>query len=178
MLQRMMQDLRGDAVLGRDGVLGAFDDVYFDCQCWQVRYVVIAIERGLRGRRLLVSAACLAKAAVRDSVRVDLSRSQIQSGGGAWSLEAASRWLDRTRVCSGRDMVGVRVEAQDGSAGRLSDLLVDDEAWSIDYIMVDTGNTTARELLVPLDWVGGMDLERRALHVERTCEQLGEIKAA
>jgi hypothetical protein len=75
-------------------------------------------------------------------------------------------------------MVGVRVEAQDGSAGRLSDLLVDDEAWSIDYMMVDTGKTAARELLVPLDWVGGMDLERRALHVERTCEQLGEVKAA
>ena len=178
MLQRMMRNLRGAAVLGRDGALGALDDLYFDGHCWQVRYVVVATDGAPHGTRLLVSVACLARAAMRDRVHVELSRAQIGTGAGAWPLHAAGRWLDRKRICSGRDMIGFRIEALDGSAGRLADLLVDEEAWSIEYMMVDSGKTAARELLVPLDWVSGMDSERRAMRVQRTREQLAEVKAA
>jgi hypothetical protein len=180
MLQRAMQQLRGAAVLGREGPLGTLDDLYFDAQHWQVRYVVVAGDSGLRAKRLLVSAACLARATALDRVRVDLSRAQMRSAAGAWPLEAAARWLDRTRICSSRDTVGFRIEAQDGIAGRLADLLVDDQEWSIDYMIVDTGPAPAgkQHLLAPLDWVSGMHHERRAMRVERTCRELGEVKAA
>jgi hypothetical protein len=176
MFQQAMKDLRGDAVLAPDGRIGALDDIYFDGDCWQVRYLVVATGAGLREPHVLISVACVAGTApAHDGVLVGLSRTQLELGAGIWPLDAAARWLDRARVCSGRTLVGFRVQAEDGAAGRVADLLVDDEEWSIHYMIVDTGG--AKQVLMPLDWVCAIDPERRAVRMCRTREELSDAPA-
>lgn len=97
MLQKAIKDLRGDAIVARDGAIGSVDDVYFDDERWTVRYLVVDTGMWLSGRKVLISPACVmpiqeSKAALR----VALTREQIeQSPGVDWdppisrSLEAA-----------------------------------------------------------------------------------------
>jgi len=177
MLRKAMQDLRGDEVIARDGRIGALDDLYFDEQCWQVRYLLVATGTELLKPGVLISAACACAAALeRDQLLVRLSHAQIELGAGAWAGEAAARWLERSRVCSCLDLVGYRVEASNGAAGCVADLLVDDEDWSIPYVIMDA-DSGARERLVPPDWLDGVDLRNRVLHVRLTRDELRSAPA-
>jgi hypothetical protein len=173
MCLRTMKELRGGEVLARDGRIGALDDLYFDREDGQVRYLVVATGVGEHGH-LLISSACVA-GAPRWRVVLELSRAQVERGAGVWPIEAAARWLDFGRVCSGRRLLGVSVEAEDGLAGRLADLLVDEEHWCIAYLIVDT--VGARQVLMPLDWVGGIDLEHGTVQMRRTREELRQSPA-
>lgn len=174
MFLRAMEDLQGDDVLARDGRIGVLEDIYFDSDSWQVSYLVVATGSAPRPSRLLVSVACVAQALpARDRILTELFREQIEFGAGAWPIEAASHWLDRGRVCSGRNVIGFRIEAEDGAAGRLADLLVDEEEWSIGYLIIDVADAAGvRQVLMPLDWVDAIDLERSTVRVFRTREEL------
>lgn len=46
MLQNVMQDLKGDDIVARDGRIGSVDDVYFDDARWAVRYLVVDTGTG------------------------------------------------------------------------------------------------------------------------------------
>jgi hypothetical protein len=129
MFLKAMKDLLGDEVLASDGRLGALDDLYFDGECWQVRYLVIAAGTGLEEAQVLVSTRCVDAVQPRGRILVELSRMQLGAGSAAWPVEAASAWLHGSRACSGCDLLGFRIEAEDGAAGRVADLLVDDEEW-------------------------------------------------
>jgi len=48
---------------------------------------------------------------------------------------------------------------------------VDDEDWSIPYVIMDA-DSGARERLVPFDWLDGVDLRNRVLHVRLTRDEL------
>jgi hypothetical protein len=54
---------------------------------------------------------------------------------------------------SGREVSRYYVHARDADIGHVADLLVDDGAWSIDYIVVSTGLWwPGRKVLVPVEW--------------------------
>lgn len=139
-----MRELLGDEVVASDELLGALDDMYFDGASWRVRYLVVAPDSAGSGGQVLV----------------DVS-----------GLPPEPRELEG--MCSGRDVLGFLIEAEDGAAGRLADLLLDDEAWSIDYLIVDTAEAAGvRQVLVPLDWVAEIDPGRRTVRVQRTRKEL------
>ena len=167
-----MKELLGGEVLAHDGRIGALYDVYFERDSGQVRYLVVA-NKAPAPRHLLVSAGIARQVGPRGGVLVALSRAQLQCGAGAWSLERARPWLDHGRLCSGSEVLGFGVEAQDGSAGRLADLLIDGEAWSIDYVIVDSqAGDLSHQVLLPLHWVAAIDVARKALRVRRTRDEL------
>lgn len=168
-----MRNLLGQQVLARDGHLGALDDLYVDAECWQVRYLVVAPGCDEAAEPLLVSAGCAEAAQAEGPITVELSRAQIEAGAGIWTADAASAWLDEQRVCSGCDLLGFRIDAEDGPAGRLSELLVDEQEWSIDYLVIDSAQAgDVRRVLLPLDWVSALDLVGGCVRVQRTLEEL------
>jgi sporulation protein YlmC with PRC-barrel domain len=79
-----MQDLRGDSIVARDGVVGSLKDVYFDDQRWGVRYLVVDTGRWLPGRKVLVSPAFIdtgpeaGGSAPLGTLRLRLSREEIE----------------------------------------------------------------------------------------------------
>lgn len=170
---RMLLELCGLEIAALDGRLGELDDVYVDGDCWQVRYLVLAPDDALDEAQMLLSTGCVRRVRRQGPIRVELSRTQLAAGAGAWPVDAAAAWLDRGRVWSGCDLVGFRVEAEDGMAGRLADLLVDDEEWSVDYLVMEAAEAGgSHRLLLPLDWVDAFDRPRRSVRVRRTREEL------
>jgi sporulation protein YlmC with PRC-barrel domain len=64
------------------------------------------------------------------------------------------------RLCSTRAVLGYRIHASDGELGHLDDYIVDDEKWTIRFLVVDTSNGPPgrRVLISPntiqrVDWV-------------------------
>ena len=166
-----MTALIGRPVLARDGVLGSLADVYLDRESWRVRYLVVDTGGEARDGHVLIVASC-AELQRRGGIRVDLSAMQLEAGAGVWPAHDAS-WLDFRRVSSGRDFVGFRVEAEDGTAGRLADMLLDTGEWSIEYFVFELAEAGGvRRLLLPLDWVAAADPWVQRVRVRRTVREL------
>lgn len=95
MLQKAIKDLRGDAIVARDGAIGSVDDVYFDDERWAVRYLVVDTGKWLPGRRVLISpAAVMPIQQSKDALRVALTREQIEHAPGVDEDPPISRSLE------------------------------------------------------------------------------------
>lgn len=107
-----------------------------------------------------------------DRLHADLSRAQARGGAGAWPLARAVHWLERDRLRSAAELVGLPVKAQDGVAGFLADLLVDIEECCVDYVLLDAEGGSQ---LVPLDWMRDLQARRALPRVQRTRAELREL---
>lgn len=94
MLQKAIKDLRGDAIVARDGAIGSVDDVYFDDERWIVRYLVVDTGAWLPGRKVLISPACVMPIHGRAELRVALTREQIEQSPGVDRDPPISRSLE------------------------------------------------------------------------------------
>lgn len=66
-----------------------------------------------------------------------------------------------------REVIGYRAQAERGRAGRVEDLLFDDETWTVRYFEVRTRFLLVEKVvLVPTRWVRSIDWESRKLHLE------------
>jgi hypothetical protein len=67
---------------------------------------------------------------------------------------------------SERDVVGYEIQARDGAIGRVDDFLVDDRAWTIRWLVVDTGKwLPGKHVLVAPEWVEDVAWAERAVRV-------------
>lgn len=74
---------------------------------------------------------------------------------------------------STRDVRGYAIQARDGEIGAVDEFLIDDQAWVIRWIVVDTGTwLTGKKALVSPEWVDVVAWGDRALRVALTREQI------
>jgi len=70
-------------------------------------------------------------------------------------------------VLSLSEIMGYQIEALDGPLGIAEDFLIDDEDWSVRYMVVDTKSwKPGREVLVPPEWVETVSWAERRVHVK------------
>ena len=95
MLRHAIGDLRGDALLARDGAIGSVADLYFDDERWTVRYLVVDTGKWLPGRKVLISPASVARDQPNvDEIRVALTREQIKNAPSIDADPPISRTLE------------------------------------------------------------------------------------
>lgn len=87
-----------------------------------------------------------------------------------WQEEARKRLADRIpgdpHLRSAREVRGYHIEARDGPVGHLSDFMLDDQTWSIAFIVVDAGNWLHKRLvLLKPEWIQSIDWEVRHVDV-------------
>jgi hypothetical protein len=71
------------------------------------------------------------------------------------------------------ELIGYSVRARDGLIGTISDLLFDDETWTLRWAVVDTGNwISGREVLLPPSAFGTPDVAQRHFPMDLTREQI------
>jgi sporulation protein YlmC with PRC-barrel domain len=92
--QRVMHDIKGDAILAHDGTIGSVQDVYFDDERWAVRYLVVDTGNWLPGRQVLISPRQVRPQAADDAIRVDLTRDQVEHAPGVEHEAPVSRILE------------------------------------------------------------------------------------
>jgi uncharacterized protein YrrD len=108
-------------------------------------------------------------------------------GGGYYDIEAfglpTEGWLSNyvataqagtpdadPHLRSLNEVKGYHVHALDGEIGHLSDFLIDDESWKIEYALIDTRNWWAgKHVLLPAAAITEMDWAGRYLRVDQTC---------
>jgi uncharacterized protein YrrD len=99
MLQRAMDDLRGDEVAARDGRIGSVDDVYFDDQSWAVRYLVVDTGGWIRGRQVLIAAASVRSAdSSAKSIAIELTRDEVEHSPGIECAKPVSRLYEEAHA--------------------------------------------------------------------------------
>ena len=154
-----VKDLQGDAILAQDGELGSVDDLYFDDERWDVRYVVVNARRWIPGRKYLISPVAIDRDRPLDEgdIRVELTRDEIRE---------SSRSAEREHLHSSAAVIGCRIEARDGSVGRVADLVVDDETWEITDVLVDSRQwLPGRMLLISPDVIERIDWPDKIVHL-------------
>lgn len=148
---RSFNELRGIAIRATDGHVGRLSDVYFDDSSWRVRHCVVDTGRWLADRYVLVSPRSLSIVdTTRRELWVRLSKSEVMRSRSAKTDRPVSRQKRAVRfyqadghvhdphLRSCAAVVGHRLEATDGGLGRVGDFMIDDKAWSIRNVVVDT----------------------------------------
>lgn len=83
---------------------------------------------------------------------------------GEVSAEEKHSWDPHLR--SAREVDGYRVAATDGDIGHVADFVIDDETWSIRYLVVDPRSWwPGRHMLMAPDWVERVDWTTRSIAV-------------
>ena len=78
---------------------------------------------------------------------------ELAPAAGTISTDAAMPSGDPT-LRSTRDVTGYYIEATDGDIGHVEDFMVDDRAWAIRYMMVDTRNWwPGKKVIVSPEWI-------------------------
>jgi len=71
------------------------------------------------------------------------------------------------------DILGYKIAARDGHLGKVKDLYFDDFAWTIRYVVVETGGRlSGRQVLISPEDVGEPDTEKKVLPVDRTWKEV------
>lgn len=163
---RRVRDLEGLTLTAIDGHAGRIKDVYFDDQTWQVRYLVADTSPWPTGIHVAIPPDHVEEIDVNlNRVALDLTRLEIERNpvlesempvaaqlraAGPASLMQPMYWgfapggtrtreeLHDSHLRSARHVTGFRVQATDGQLGHVIDLLVNDEDWTIPYLMTDT----------------------------------------
>jgi len=80
---------------------------------------------------------------------------------------------EKSHVRSVKEVTGYHIEASDGKIGHVEDFLVDEQAWSLRYLVVDTRNwLPGRKVLVKPSWVNSVDWADRRVSIALTIESI------
>lgn len=152
---RGISDLRRFTITATDGNLGSVGDVYFDDRSWSVRYLAVDAGNWLPGRRVLVSPIAVRRADPT-TLHVALSKEQVAAGPdvntrglpGSSMQQGGVEPANLARAGESGDahlqtataVMGYAIQTEDGKIGHVKDVLVDDQAWAIRYLVVGTEN--------------------------------------
>jgi uncharacterized protein YrrD len=93
-----MRELKGDAIVARNGSLGSVKDVYFDDERWAVRYLVVHTGGWLSGRDVLISPDLVRRRqGGMDELHVELTREQLEGAPGTDQDPPASQLYEAAR---------------------------------------------------------------------------------
>ena len=85
-------DMKGAAIIARDGAIGEVEDVYFDDEKWTVRYLVVKAGAWLFRRDVLVSPISIEKVdEANNQVIVNLTREQVKNSPDIDTQKPVSR---------------------------------------------------------------------------------------
>jgi sporulation protein YlmC with PRC-barrel domain len=159
------KDLQGDAIHAEDGEVGSVDDLYFNEEDWDVRYLLVNTRRWIPGGKYLVSPIAIAReCTLEGDIRIDLTREQISR----CPTSAAD-----ANLRSSAEVMGYCIEATDGEVGSVADLVIDDETWEITDVLVDSRDwLPGRLLLISPQVIERIDWSRRTLHLRLAREDI------
>jgi sporulation protein YlmC with PRC-barrel domain len=126
---RSVSDLKQFTIAAMDGSLGSVSDLYFDDRSWAVRYLVGEAGTGLPSGRVFVPPVAV-RSLDATTLRVGLSKRQVAVSSMVSIGEA--------HLQTATAVMGYAMQAEDGEIGHVKDVLVDDRAWAIRYLVVDT----------------------------------------
>jgi sporulation protein YlmC with PRC-barrel domain len=164
-MHRAINSLIGYRLAAMDGKIGKVEDFYFDDQVWIIVYLIVKTGNWLSGRKVLISPVVLIKGADRGGTfPVTLSREEIVSGPDIDS----DKPLRSTRA-----ITGYYIETPDGELGYLRDLIIDNETWLIESLVIEMNNCLeGKNVILPLKHVKEVRWSMSKMLVDITSDRL------
>ena len=158
---RVINDLTRFTIAATDGNLGSVRDLCFDDRSWAVRYLVVDAGPWLPGRRFFVSPISVRRSDPT-TLRLGLSMRQVEISSVSSAQPSGVLPASPARAAEGGDfhlqtataVMGYAIRVEDGEIGHVKDVLVDDKAWAIRYLVVDAEHWWAgKTVLVKPGWL-------------------------
>jgi len=74
---------------------------------------------------------------------------------------------------SSNEVKGYGIHAADGEIGKVTDYIVDDSDWRINYLVIETGDwLSSKKILLPTGWIKQVKWDNRIVIVDVTTEQV------
>jgi len=194
-MERNISSLVGYRVVTTDGEIGKVDDFYFDDQTWTMRYAIVKMEEGLRGRRVLMAAEALAKDDEARVFFIPYTKDQVLSSPLIDTAEPVSRqqeddlywhyggkryWENGVSTGGLRSSMylnGFHVHVTDGEFGSICDLILNDGTWKVRSLVVDLrASTGGKQVLIPLEHLLEMRWADGELYLDETIAEVEDIK--
>ncbi|MFA7418084.1 MAG: PRC-barrel domain-containing protein [Melioribacteraceae bacterium] len=100
-----------------------------------------------------------------DIVRDSKKWSDVKSGEDSWDPNLRST----------HEVTGYNIEAADGDIGHVVDFIIDDESWTIRYLIVDTRNwLPGKKIILSPFWIDRVSWGEAKVFVNLTMEQIKE----
>ena len=183
----------GATIDAADGKFGKLCDLVFDDRSWEIRSLVIDAGTWLHSRRVTIPPDVIRHRDWADHrlLIAELTRQQVLDSPGAEThvpLVQQARIEEATIVDWGvywvemlphpwqvsgdphlhatHEVVGYHIQATDGSIGHVADFLIDDEAWKIHAMVIDTRNWwPGKHVLVTPDRIESIVGENRLVRL-------------
>ena len=82
---------------------------------------------------------------------------------------------EKSHLRSAREVKGYYIHAKDGEIGHVEDFIVDDETWTIRYLVVDTRNwLPSRDVLIAPSWIESVSWAENSVTVPLTTKEVKE----
>lgn len=183
-------------VEGVDGTAGSLRDLVFTRASWEIRYLCVAASGLLGPRLVLLSPETVEQADwPHDSLSVRATQEQVRTAPELEGDLPSPReeqelmlhfgwrpyWEGVAPVVTERppdlwgaeDLTGYDVKARDGDVGYVEDLIFDDNAWLIRYLVVDVGSWLSdRRVLMAREWTGEIDWDSGSVQLGLTKGQI------
>ncbi len=97
--------------------------------------------------------------------------------GGVFVVKEALKTHDGSNgdpnLRSSQEVIGYHIEAADGEIGHVEDVIVDDDTWTIRYLVIDTKNLLpGKKVLVAPTWIKGISWSDSKVSVDLTSSQI------
>lgn len=105
-----------------------------------------------------------------ESVQVILTREQVEHSPDIDTHQSVSRRLERDHAsCDDYAIAG-----SDGDIGHVQDVLFDDEAWVVRYLVVDTRNwwPGGKKVVIATQWIDDISWVESAVRIRLTRDQI------
>jgi hypothetical protein len=174
-----------------DGELGTIENFLLDDGTWKLRYLIVATGGLFGGRRVLVSPIAFREAdGASERFHVALTLDKIRSGPSVETDRPVSRQDERdfrahygweqepvpheppdAHLRSLAELLGYAVRGTDAAIGHVADFIVDDQTWTIRYLVVNAGHWWhGKPVLVSPVWAIQIDWAGRTLRMDLTRE--------
>jgi sporulation protein YlmC with PRC-barrel domain len=133
--------LNGHRVVSADGDVGTVDDILFESDTWNVRYLVVGASSRARPSNVLISPGSIVDNDwTKQEVTVDPAIGKIDVSTSKSPVSAARRGDEDAGagLHSAADVLGYEVGALDGQVGKIDDVMVDLAHWRIPWFVVAT----------------------------------------
>ena len=164
--------LRSYKLHSLDGEIGKVNEFYFDDHHWMIRYLIADTGNWLTGRQVLISPhALVAVNKEEQDITINLTKKQIEDSPSLDNDKPVSRQFEEAyygyyewpmywdsqfdpHLRSTYDVSSYDIQATDGEIGHVEDFIIDDETWTIRYLIIDTRNWwPGKKVLVSPRWI-------------------------
>jgi hypothetical protein len=188
---RGVHKLHGFTIHATDGEIGKIIDFYIDCSDWKIHYAIVKLGGLFQIRDVLICVSQLGPSGL-SGISSDLTTLQVQTSPVIDSAKPLTRDKDielqnhygikcrnytndegsiLQKILALKDFTLI---SKNGEAGRVEDIIIDDEIWFVKYLVISTGSWTGKRVLLDISMSKKIDWEQSRIEFDLSGKKISD----